>query len=727
MKILRRLAALLLIAVVGAPLPSVAQLVGCAPTQLCGGAYGPPIYLPATGSSSIDGENLTAALASLASSTRLPPLASSYFPGAKIVIGPGTFSLTSGSFNLLGTSALKTAGIWIQGSGVNVTSFDYNPGTSGPLFIDQLGGAVQFSNMTFIGHDTNSDFAWMQEQAGLSNIQDFVFQDVSFQGSWGTVFRLTGGNNNSEWKIDRTSFTNGNFTNGVYVPPAVATTITDNSSTILASNLAEQVEIGDTGFFSASCAPLTGGGSNPPQYYVVAASTTEFSVSTTKGGAAVTFTADCTPTFNTASDQFLNFWFTDVKWWTGTSPGQLMNMSSGGSISIHNLDLSAHGPSPTVTFAGSISGAALTAGTPTGTIAVGQTITGTNVAPGTYILPFGTNGTTGTGGAGTYAVNYSQTVASTAMSNVFYVFNLLGNAHAGGVMNFRQDGILRVEYTSDNARMMHSQWQGGSISWNNRDESSQVGNRNTANSYDFYEFLNDRGPVITFYNSQLMGTHTYYTNVGDYAQQNQVLYEVLTPLDNPTFANMINFENAGNSGGLPRVRCVKCRNGIISTTSGYHEVVDTDLNWNKSLGGQTDVKTTSCVGANSDWPYNGGNLQIRFPLNAMITRIRWWLPTASGGSGAYNYSIQTTEGTPTVLGTVSGSDSSTPVPASSMYTVTPNFVMTTDAARTIEILDTISRASIFTNFYCLIDYIGDLWTPLPANDDLFMGDSRKVA
>ena len=70
-------------------------------------------------------------------------------------------------------------------------------------------------------------------------------------------------------------------------------------------------------------------------------------------------------------------------------------------------------------FTGSISGTTLTASFSTsngtnerGTICVGMEITGSGVAAGTRITAFGT----GTGQAGTYTVNTSQTVASTTMS-----------------------------------------------------------------------------------------------------------------------------------------------------------------------------------------------------------------------------------------------------------------------------------------------------------------------
>ncbi len=68
-------------------------------------------------------------------------------------------------------------------------------------------------------------------------------------------------------------------------------------------------------------------------------------------------------------------------------------------------------------FTGSISGNTLTAGTPSsGTIKRYSSVVGTGVAVPTFITALGT----GTGGAGTYIVDTSQTVGSTTMTSTFY-------------------------------------------------------------------------------------------------------------------------------------------------------------------------------------------------------------------------------------------------------------------------------------------------------------------
>jgi len=69
------------------------------------------------------------------------------------------------------------------------------------------------------------------------------------------------------------------------------------------------------------------------------------------------------------------------------------------------------------TFTGSISGTTLTVtGISSGAIALGMTISGTGVAPGTKIVRFGSGAGGNVNEEGTYTVSISQTVASTTIS-----------------------------------------------------------------------------------------------------------------------------------------------------------------------------------------------------------------------------------------------------------------------------------------------------------------------
>jgi hypothetical protein len=295
-------------------------------------------------------------------------------------------------------------------------------------------------------------------------------------------------------------------------------------------------------------------------------------------------------------------------------------------------------------------------------------------------------------------------ISANGPTSATYLFLLLGQPNSEGVQQFRVNG-LRIEHATDFSLLLKSNWNNGNISFVNLDQSSQALSRSPSDVLCAFNFVNQPGPIITFRDSQLSGVHSYAVNTSNFRFQNSVLYETCTLLQNNSAADFITSNVIGNSGGLPKIRFRKCRNSNDSNTTGFQEIVDSDVFWNKSMGGQTETQVISFVGANSDWPFNGGNFKIRLPLNAMITRIRYWNPGGSGAGGAYSYSIQTSDGA-TVFTTITGANASTPVAASAMISVTPNFVMTTDAARTIEVLDTGPRTGIMTGMYCLVDYIG---------------------
>jgi hypothetical protein len=67
-------------------------------------------------------------------------------------------------------------------------------------------------------------------------------------------------------------------------------------------------------------------------------------------------------------------------------------------------------------------------GTVTGTFSIGMALSGTNVLSGTYITSLGT----GTGGAGTYNINRSQTVASTTITGTTAKSIDIGTLSASG-------------------------------------------------------------------------------------------------------------------------------------------------------------------------------------------------------------------------------------------------------------------------------------------------------
>ena len=99
---------------------------------------------------------------------------------------------------------------------------------------------------------------------------------------------------------------------------------------------------------------------------------------------------------------------------TGISTGNtIVSQLSGttGGIGVYSLSIAEQNVTTGETVAGTY-GLLTVGGTVVGTWGVGQTVTGTGVTAGTYITALGT----GAGGAGTYIVNLTQTVASEALA-----------------------------------------------------------------------------------------------------------------------------------------------------------------------------------------------------------------------------------------------------------------------------------------------------------------------
>lgn len=102
-----------------------------------------------------------------------------------------------------------------------------------------------------------------------------------------------------------------------------------------------------------------------------------------------------------------------------------------------------------VSFSGSISGTTLTASSVTGgALRSGIPASGQDVAPGTRITGYGT----GTGGAGTYTVSISQTVASQPMK-AGSVFMPAVAGSAQGYWNFGANARWRFTTTASRARL----------------------------------------------------------------------------------------------------------------------------------------------------------------------------------------------------------------------------------------------------------------------------------
>jgi len=294
-----------------------------------------------------------------------------------------------------------------------------------------------------------------------------------------------------------------------------------------------------------------------------------------------------------------------------------------------------------------------------------------------------------------------------------YIFNLLGSSHAGGVCNFSSNH-LRIEHVTDNSLLLHTTWDKGKISFRNLDQSSQVGNRPITQQYVLVERVNTIGASLRFEDCDLLGQHVYSTSATDYQHQSQGVYDNCTLWDNPTVDDFIVNTPITNSSGLYNLHFDNCRNELNGAVAGYREVVDSDPNWNSTGAGNTKRRGFQMFSNNSDWPQAAGSFHIRIPRGAMIVSVLFAKFSGSGNSGAFQYTLQTNEVVPTVI---AGGAATPMAGANAGATVAPvqvmatalgaGFVCVTDLQRELVLIDSSgSRAGIFTNLMCLVEYIG---------------------
>lgn len=281
-----------------------------------------------------------------------------------------------------------------------------------------------------------------------------------------------------------------------------------------------------------------------------------------------------------------------------------------------------------------------------------------------------------------------------------YLFELLGSTHAQGVMTFKLDKV-RMECLSDHALLMHCQWGGGNVSLRNVDMSSQAGVRTNTVDTVFIELINVVGPIITFSDSNFSGQCAINYGSNNFTVNNRISYINCAVLQWPNAAAFVVFtETAGNKGGAPLVDFdLMCRGNDPT------EVFPTTLNWQFSTSSVSQPKVANFLGANTDAPTVNGNIQRKLPPNCLLKSVLW-NKQANTQTGAYSFTMQTIEGSPTVLSTFAGGAAGS---AANPAETALNFWCLTDAQRTLQMVDGVGaggRTTTFTGYAALVTYIG---------------------
>jgi hypothetical protein len=278
-------------------------------------------------------------------------------------------------------------------------------------------------------------------------------------------------------------------------------------------------------------------------------------------------------------------------------------------------------------------------------------------------------------------------------------FKLYGNAHSYGVQRFLCTGA-RMEHRVSTSVLIDSQWNDGSISFISVDTSAEsfVSGSGTWITAKFTSG-NQKMPVIKFDGCMLMGTHQFAYSTSSWNYPHNVAYEncemsVGKPSD------FIVYSGGSNVGGKPTIKFRNCR-GISNSQS---DLWDSDFNFQTTTIGLTTKKIVSLKTPAGTLPTPAyGNQTVKLPLNAIVTNVILYSPSGAVTSGvSSNFTVQTGEATPTVLGTVNFN----PYSAGFNYSNPQFFVCNSDTKRTISLVPGSAIDQINGSGYCLIEYIG---------------------
>jgi hypothetical protein len=318
-----------------------------------------------------------------------------------------------------------TTGLYTVAAGATATAFTATPNFT-PFSTGTTGGTVT----SVTRYDKTTTLQTPLSSFGSVGTSGYVLtsQGASAPPQWVSVGTISG-----NLIVSGTTTLNGNTT--------IGSTIINSGSSIMTTSAGVSFTITGTSgnVYSLAAADVvyivTVGGSVPTGIYTVAsvtgtspnvtAFTCNYSSATSSAG-TVTSVTKYNNTF-TLQAPFSSFGSVGTSGYVLTSQGAgappqwttAPVTSVNGKAGVVQSVLTQSSAISYASFTGSIAGTTLTVtGTSTGTVQVGQVLSGTGITAGTYITALGT----GTGGAGTYTVSTSQTVASTTISTVGFVF-----------------------------------------------------------------------------------------------------------------------------------------------------------------------------------------------------------------------------------------------------------------------------------------------------------------
>lgn len=232
------------------------------------------------------------------------------------------------------------------------------------------------------------------------------------------------------------------------------------------------------------------------------------------------------------------------------------------------------------------------------------------------------------------------------------LFNLRGNSHGNGVMQFTAD-MVRVEPKNAFAGLLYSEWPEGNVSIRT-DWSSQVG---TYTYGDIIEIVlgNTSGPIYNFYDSYLAGGVKVQYSSAAYVSQPSINFNNCTWRQKLTPSEVVTYDEsaAGGNRTRPAVRFNNCRsygNQNPRVAAGA-SVWDATVGYSRGpLVKSLEKRSVMVQGIYGSLADGDGTFTVNLPVGALITGLRAVSPIMTNGDtdgGTWN--LRTTDATPVTI------------------------------------------------------------------------------
>jgi len=292
------------------------------------------------------------------------------------------------------------------------------------------------------------------------------------------------------------------------------------------------------------------------------------------------------------------------------------------------------------------------------------------------------------------------------------LFNLYGAAHAYGVC-FLQVHNTRFEMKSTNTKLIQCEWSQGAVTFDKIDLSSQASVYAKETIIAEFKDSNFGGPIVTFRDSELIGTVKFSHSTDDWRHRKITQFEACRHVQFSDITEAFLFEASANDAGHRSVvlrhsagvsgaplgtytawapstsytagaerRVIWglyiCTQAGVSASSGPGPMgkgsgitdgtcvwrwvrndtrdyaSDCTLNWHKRANPNSVQRhVVSFKQPAGNFPTAGGTQEIILPPNAIVVGARLHSPNLAGGgvssAAAADYKLQTCEAVPTVL------------------------------------------------------------------------------